>query len=510
MSSESSPIGTVISDKESPTFELVRIKLKAGCEAKPGMLVKIPVSKGTVATTLIGRVRAAYEHNPNEMPESINVRDTLGIRANYPEEEDSTIIYRLIEADLIEEIQPEGTQAPQTLPKSGADVFIANETEIVQSLGLVEDEVRGLYIGDTATGTPTKITLKREAIQRHMFICGTTGSGKSYAMGVLAEEIIGHGIPVIFIDTQDEYSDLVTKLGGVVRRPGEDFNIRISALSESELLDLLPSATTELQKNIAARAFSELQIALTSDDIAKFNLDDLIARMAIVGPRLTNKQDSIELAMSRTESLKQNRIFGDGIGKEDWRKSMYPCLALNCRQLTSSQLQPIATAVLRELQNLRLKGHIPPYVAVIDEAHLFVPDGESSPCKQIIREGVRIGRHHGIAMVLMTQSPVDIDKRTIRQCNTRLVFALEPDQLAAIQGVKADASDEMLRALPKMPRGTCLLSGTYESVRHTIPVKIRTRRTENSEGGKTPDIFVEMESKWKQKIAELKSKEVQR
>ncbi len=76
----------------------------------------------------------------------------------------------------------------------------------------------------------------------------------------------------------------------------------------------------------------------------------------------------------------------------------------------------------------------PPYVAVVDEAHLFVPQGEGSPCKQIIREGVRIGRHHGICMVLMTQSPIDIDRSIIRQCNTRLVFALEPDQLDAIRG----------------------------------------------------------------------------
>ena len=152
--------------------------------------------------------------------------------------------------------------------------------------------------------------------------------------------------------------------------------------------------------------------------------------------------------------------------------SMYPCLAINCKHLTTTQLHPIATAVLRELQTLRLHNHIPPYAAVIDEAHLFVPEGEGSSCKQIIREGVRIGRHHGIAMVLMTQSPVDIDKRTIRQCNTRLVFALEPDQLDAIRGVKADASEEMLNALSKMPQGTCLLSGTYESVKHAIPVKI--------------------------------------
>ena len=185
---------------------------------------------------------------------------------------------------------------------------------------------------------------------------------------------------------------------------------------------------------------------------------------------------------------------------------MYPCLAINCKRLTTTQLQPIATAVLRELQTLRLHHHIPPYVAVIDEAHLFVPEGESSPCKQIIREGVRIGRHHGISMVLMTQSLVDIDKRTIRQCNTRLVFALEPDQLDAIRGVKADASEEMLNALSKMPQGTCLLSGTYESVKHTIPIKIRERETSDSEGGETPEIFKEMKTEWIDKIDKLKQK----
>lgn len=185
---------------------------------------------------------------------------------------------------------------------------------------------------------------------------------------------------------------------------------------------------------------------------------------------------------------------------------MYPCLAINCKHLTTTQLQPVATAILRELQTLRLHDHIPPYTAVIDEAHLFVPEGESSACKQIIREGVRIGRHYGIAMVLLTQSPIDIDKRAIRQCNTRLVFALDPDQLDAIRSVRADASEEMLRFLPKMPQGTCLLSGTYESVKHAIPVNIRLRDTKDSEGGKTPDIFKEMKDKWIGEITRLKQR----
>ena len=500
------PIGTVISDRDTPTFETVRIKLKAGQDVKPGMLVRIPVSRAE-KTMLYGRIRSAYESNSNESAESINVTESMGLPRNYPKEEDSTRIFRLAEADLIEEIIDTEIRAPQNLPNSGAEVFIADSNETVRVLGMETDRSEGLYIGETVSGTKTEIILKREAIQRHFFIGGTTGSGKSYAMGVIAEELIKHKLPIVFIDTQDEYSQLVTNLKGTVKRPGLDFTIRISSLSESEFLNLLPAATTDLQKDIASRAFSELQIERVAENIAKFYIDDLLERMKIVGPHLTTNTSSVSMAISRVGSLSRNPIFGNGINTADWRKLMVPCLAIDCKRLTSSQLQPIATAVLRELQNLRLHNHIPPYVAVIDEAHLFVPQGEGSPCKQIIREGVRIGRHHGICMVLMTQSPIDIDRSIIRQCNTRLVFALEPDQLDAIRGVKSDASEEMLRALPKMPRGTCLLSGTYESVKHTIPVRIRERTTENSEGGKTPDIFKEMKDEWIPKINELKQKE---
>ncbi len=502
--SNTDSIGTVISDEETPTFEKVRIKLKTGQDVKPGTLVRVPAFRNNTKSALIGRIHSAYEHNPNEGAEDINVRDKMEMQRTYPAEEDSTTIYRLAEAELIDEIIGQTMQPPQTLPQSGAEVFIANDDEIVQTLGLVKTTTQGLRIGETVAGATTEIILKREAIQRHLFLCGTTGSGKSYAMGVIAEELVKHHLPVVFIDTQDEYSALVKKLGGKVVEPGVDFSIRISTLAESELLDLLPSGMTDLQKDIVSLAFRGLQSKSASEDFAKFSIDDLLNQMEDAKEQLQTDKRSLKMAVARTGALKENKIFGDGIDNAAWRQNMYPCMAINCKRLTTTQLQIIAIAVLRELQTLRLHSHIPPYVAVIDEAHLFVPEGEGSACKQIIREGVRIGRHHGIAMVLMTQSPVDIDKRTIRQCNTRLVFALEPDQLDAIRGVRSDASAEMLNALPKMPQGTCLLSGTYESVRHAIPVKIRERETKDSEGGQTPKIFEEMEEKWLDEINKSK------
>lgn len=486
------PIGTVISDEETPSFERVRVKLKAGRNLKPGALIRLGKSERHDGGLLIGRVSAAREWNPNETAANATVRDTLQIPQNYPGEEDSTVMYRVAEAELIEEIinveNKRETRAPETLPKSGEPAYFADEGEIALSLGLSEDgREKSIFLGHTVGGVETPIHLKREAIQRHFFIGGTTGSGKSYAMGVLAEELADQGLPLVFIDTQDEYFEVAKALGGQAVVPGEDFTIPPSALTESELLDILPRSMRQshLQCDIVGKAYGNLTGR-------HFSLRQLIAEAKQVTPDLCakkgdvpNTQDTVE---RRLWTLNSHKIFGDG--EQDWRRIIMPCVAIRCKRLPASQLQIVATAVLRDLQTRRLNEDIPPYVAVVDEAHLFVPEGESSPCKQIIREGVRIGRHHGICMVLMTQSPVDIDKRAIRQCNTRMVFALEPDQLRAIEGVKADASDAMLRALPKMPRGTCVLSGTYESVKHSVTVRVRRRNeTKGAEGGKAPDIF---------------------
>ena len=496
------PIGTIVSDEETPSFERVRIKLKAGHDLKPGALIRVDASGRQDGGTLIGRVSGAHEWNPNETVDNATVRGTLQIQPNYPGEADSTTMYRAAEAELIEEIVTVGdetkTRAPETLPKSGVAVYFADQNQIAMSLGLSEDgREKSIHLGHTVGGVETPIYLKRDAIQRHFFIGGTTGSGKSYAMGVLAEELAAQGLPLVFIDTQDEYSDLAKALGGNVVTPGKEIKVNISSLSSDLQTFLQVQNMTPLQSNIVDIAFHELLVSDGVFDIPRLadKSQEVAGRKGMVSSNyVTSTQDMLK---GRLMSLQRRKIFGQGL--QNWPEMMMPCLSIRCKNLHSMDLQTVATAVLRDLQSLRLGNKIPPYAVVVDEAHLFVPESQDSPCKQIIREGVRIGRHHGICMVLMTQSPVDIDKRAIRQCNTRMVFALEPDQLRAIEGVKADASDAMLRALPKMPRGTCVLSGTHESVKHAVTVKVRPReKTKDAEGGKAPDIFkIVGEDRWK-------------
>jgi DNA helicase HerA-like ATPase len=499
-------IGSVVADDVSPSFDVFRFKANANEYVYPGTLVGTEIA--AEKKFLIGRVSASIEVNPHESAGRAKVREAMGIEADYPQEELSTNIFRQYEADIIEEgfiTERNGLEItePSDMAKAGAVVFIPEETVIAQAMGFVREDEKALRLGRTRITADDlsssdadiidNVLLKPEIIQRHIFVGGTTGSGKSYATGVILEEINKLGVPIVILDSQNEYIGLASDLGGKVLTPGEGYTVRLSSLTETEILELVPSLN-QLGKDLLVFTFLRLKREINQGKRKSFNLDELLQEMDKDVPALDLKAVSSKPARQRTQSsLERHKFLGD---KTNWVDLLKQGAVLNvdCGDLDQSQLQLVVGATLRELQHLRLGKQIPPYVAVLDEAHLLVPESEDSPCKQVIRENVRIGRHYGICMILITQSPVDIDKKTIRQCNTRFIFALEPDQLDSLRGIRADATEDMLRRLPKMPRGTCILSGTYETIKHAIPIKIRLRKT--STGGTTPNIFQEV-AEWK-------------
>lgn len=492
-------IGTVTADDATPSFDVFRFKALAKEYVFPGTLVGAKVGADRF---LIGRVSSALEINPHESASRISVRDAMDIEPDYPEEGFSTSVYRVYEVDIIEEGFINGDSVsinePSDMAKAGNDVFVPTEDVIAKAMGFGTSRDHALCMGRTTVTVETgaevdNVLLKREIIQRHIFVGGTTGSGKSWGTSILLEEINRLGIPIVILDSQQEYTGLTQHLGGKVMLPGTDYSVRLSSLSEGEALDLVPTLRNSQGAELLAYTFLRLKRASPNG----FGLKELVEGMKADAPTLAiSATKSLPLALSRTEgSIRRHKFIGD---QTDWRKifAAYGVVNIDCGNLDQSQLQLLVGTTLRELTSQRLKKAIPPYVVVLDEAHLLVPEHEDTICKQVIRENVRIGRHYGISVILITQSPVDIDKKTIRQCNTRLIFALEPDQLDALRGVKADATDEMLTRLPKMPRGTCLLSGTYETIRHAIPIKVRSDR-KTPPGGSTPDIFEEMK-KWNQ------------
>jgi len=88
---------------------------------------------------------------------------------------------------------------------------------------------------------------------------------------------------------------------------------------------------------------------------------------------------------------------------------------------------------------------------------------------------------------LSSQSPADLNQSVLKRLQTRLIFALEQDQLKRISGVVADLDEQLLRTLPKLPQGVCAVSGSSEIVKHGFLLRVRQRET--PVGGRTPSVF---------------------
>ncbi len=112
-------------------------------------------------------------------------------------------------ADVIGYRDQEGIlQSPRTPFSSGAAVMLAKEDLIRSVLGLSASKENGAYIG-LLKGHDLQVFLNIDAlVQKHICILAKTGGGKSYACGVLVEELLKHDVPLVIIDTHGEYHSL--------------------------------------------------------------------------------------------------------------------------------------------------------------------------------------------------------------------------------------------------------------------------------------------------------------
>src|SRR5947208_2466089 len=99
-------LGTVVSDSSSPTFEEVRFRLAAPATVSPGEFVAVEGRDrdGQLLSWVLCRVLDVHEVNPHEDPESATVRDVLPFDTDYAREGESTVIYRIVRCQPVEEL----------------------------------------------------------------------------------------------------------------------------------------------------------------------------------------------------------------------------------------------------------------------------------------------------------------------------------------------------------------------------------------------------------------------
>lgn len=518
------PIGRVISDEASPSFFAVRFRMDPGRKSAPGRFVAIEARADDGRDVLLlARVEDLHEVNPHEDAPSSTLREAFPFDTSYATEGASTVIYRLAKAEPLEEaiLDEDGElveiRAISTMPLAGARVYEAGPELTVAALGLCDEPDDGLDMGAVYGSPGIPVVPVKEVVQRHIFIGGGIGSGKSYTRGVLAEELHAWGVPQVNIDVNGEMRQATEELGGKNLIPGKDgFTLPLSALSPADVVDAVPSINRGTNMETLLRFSHEVLLREVANGRRKhFGVEELVAQIddcAFTLEMTTGKgadrqpdRRTVEPTKLRTRSLERLSFLGEPF---DWAEELAPGAMINidCTGMPLGELRLICASVARDLQQLARQRAIPFTVLSIDEFHLVAPSDDSAVTTQVLREIARVGRHYRLGLILTTQSPSDVDRSILKRLLTRFLHAIEPDQLDALKGVFSDASQDLIRTLPKLPQGVCVLTGAFETVRHATLLQVRERRT--THGGATPDIFGDLASEgWGEKRPVASSEE---
>jgi DNA helicase HerA-like ATPase len=497
-------VGHVVNYNESPSFSSINALLDPAFEVSPGEILGVLHGRGRRVITAI-QVGDAFEVNPNESPDLVAARNSLGLERRYGREGLSTRIFRMASCETVEEFDysdVKGTvqvvgegRSPQLLARAGDPVVALPPEVVIAAIGGLPSPSDGINVGETYGVNPVPVVLTPLAFQQHMLIGGNPGKGKSYLQGGILEEARAWDIPSLVLDINGENREAIQELGGkVITLPNRDeFGLSLDLITPPELVEITPNVQPGTN-------YAEL-IELAHDQLRTearrpitFNM--LRDRIATIGESTKVAKTSVGAAIARVSTLEKDPLVGgsfDFIGQLEKHR----ILGLDCRFLSLRQTQLIAAMGARELQRVGRdraraaeegKAGASDWFAMyfVDEAHAVIPD-ENVVSTQVFLELARMGRHVRTGLVLSSQSPADLHGSVLKRMQLRVIFALERDQLRSIQGVLADLDEKIIGQLPKLPRGVCAVSGSSDIVRHGFLLKVRERVT--TAGGSTPKVF---------------------
>jgi len=397
-------------------------------------------------------------------------------------------------------------QSPRTPFDAGSGIVRADEDLIRQVLGLNAAKENGAYVG-LLKGHNLKVYLNVDSlVQKHICVLAKTGGGKSYACGVLVEELLKKKIPMLIIDTHGEYHSLtkpnksrkdhknmerfgvkqrdyssqMTEFSPLGRR-GSAKHLTLSGLNleAREITDLLSAKLSGPQIGVLYQAIKEVKEYKQFYDLR--DIIDAVNR---------SKSNARWNVIASLESLDSIGVFSEHGTSAGELVRNGKCSTINMKGVPPDVQEVVVARLTKELFDARKAGKIPPFLFVVEEAHNYCPERgfRSSVSSNILRTVASEGRKFGMGLCIISQRPAKVDKNIISQCNTNIILKVtNPNDLKAIIQSVEGLTNQTYREIQRLPIGIALISGA--SLQIPIMAEIRTRET--SHGGKSVNITKE-------------------
>ncbi len=285
-----------------------------------------------------------------------------------------------------------------------------------------------------APGVPCRLDAR--GFDRHTFLCGQSGSGKTYALGVVLERMLmATSLRIVILDPNSDFVRLGTPRAGVEPALAERY---AEAAAGVTVHSARPGAAERLRLRLAELGAPAQAALLRLDPIADreehAELAELLERggpPTTAALRGSDHPAARALAM-RVASLGTERLgiwarddagsLMDALGEDAPR-----CLVVDLGSLpTPTEQALVAQAVLGELWRRREERR--PVLIVIDEAHNVCPAQPEDPLTQLAADhAVRIaaeGRKFGLHLLVSTQRPQKVQENVVAQCDNLLLMRL--------------------------------------------------------------------------------------
>ncbi|AFM23328.1 ATP-binding protein [Desulfomonile tiedjei] len=228
------------------------------------------------------------------------------------------------------------------------------------------------------------------------------------------------------------------------------------------------------------QTFQDKEKTKPSQKISEGNAEDLLPNQypapnpgnqaPFAHPRPRNIGKQLELLRSRLQDSRYSFLFqlGEGLAPnlkgeigndlhhlvQSWVGHEKPLTVLDVSGLPPDVLSTIVGTLIRIVYDLLywaldlpISGRNQPLLIVLEEAHLFLPEGGDSAAHRTISRIAKEGRKYGVGLCVVTQRPGEIDSTILSQCGTMIALRLTnsadrskvesamPDDLGALSGM---------------------------------------------------------------------------
>ena len=354
----------------------------------------------------------------------------------------------------------------------------ASAGEITAWLDRVRPRRASLDVGTLALADDIALTLDAGAFDRHTFLCGQSGSGKTYALGTMLERLL-----------------VETSLRIVVLDPNSDF-VRLAELRDDAPDEVRGPYATAAQDVVVRRAGDSgpdrLHVRFrdfdATEQAAVLRLDPIADReeYAALGEALENAdalsaasvRETVDRMRAHPDPLHSLGVRARNLGIDRWQvwssgddgsleDLVAPggprCVVVDLGSLGAREEQAVAAeSVLAALWRRRTARE--PVLIVIDEAHNVCPGAPDDPLTAMATEhAVRIageGRKFGLVLLVSTQRPQKVHENVVSQCDNLVLMRMNSrSDLAVLSELFSFVPDPLLRLAADFRQGEAIVAG---------------------------------------------------